>query len=135
MSCNLNIQRESRMGYAARNIRIYLDGTVISNLGNGKSTSSTINPGKHNIGFAVGKTIVTEVDFQIEGGTAGIICWVDADGGVSVRLTDYNIPHTITEKNTLGKAANRAVSGTVAAVATLITLGVVSILIFLLRFM
>lgn len=136
MNCNLSIKREKRLGYAAKNIHVYLDGEIISNLGNGKTCSFTITQGKHNIGFAIGKSIVTEIGFQIESGeSVDVICWVEAVGGITVRLKDYNIPHNISERNTLGKTANKAVSGTVAVVATLIALGLLSIFIFFLRYM
>lgn len=137
MNCNLSITRERRLGYSARNIQIYLDGAAISNLGNGKTVNANIAPGSHNVGFAVGNTIVTEINFKIENGAdrADIICWVESNGGISVRLTDYNIPHTISERDTLGKVANKAVSGTLAVIATLIAVGLVCTYLFLLRLM
>ena len=93
--------------------------------------------GKHNVGFAIGNAIATEINFQIEEGTGsvGIICWVESNGGIAVRLTDYNIPHTVSERDTLGKATNRAVSGTLAVIVTLLGVGLICTLLFLLRFM
>lgn len=137
MNCNLRISRERRIGYSARNIRIHLDGSVVSNLGNGKTVSFDIAPGNHNIGFAIGKTIVTEMDFQIDAGKGqiNIICWIEADGGVTLRLTDYNIPHTISERNTLSKTANKAVLGTLAVIFTLFAIGLVFTYLFLRRYL
>lgn len=136
ISCNLSISRDRRIGYSARNIRIYLDGTVL-NLGNGKTVNIDIASGKHNIGFAIGNAIATEIDLQIEDGidSAGVICWVEANGGIPVRLTDYNIPHTISERDTLGKAANRAVFGALSVIVTLLAVGLVCTFLFLLRFL
>lgn len=136
MNCTLNILRERRTGYSARNVRVYLDDTTL-NLGNGKTVSIDITPGKHNVGFAIGNAIATKINFQIEEGTSSvsIICWVESNGGIAVRLADYNIPHTISERDTLGKAANRAVSGTLAVIVTLLGVGLICTLLFLLRFM
>ena len=136
MNCNLSISRERRTAYSIRNIRIYLDGAALD-LGNGKTVSVDITPGKHNIGFAIGNAVATEIDLQIEDGTdsVGIICWVETNGGIVARLTDYNIPHTISERDTLGKAANKAVSGTLAVIVTLIAVGLVCTFLFLLRFL
>lgn len=136
MSCNLSISRERRMGYSARNVRIYLDGAVVSTLANGKTFSANITPGKHNIGFAIGNTIVTEISFHIEDGmdSVDIIFWVGTDGGIAVRLDDYNIPHTIFERETVGRIANKAVSATISVIATLFVIGMVCTFLFLLRF-
>lgn len=136
MNCNLSIKRDHRLGYSAQNIHVYLDSGKISDLGNGKTISSTITPGKHNIGFAIGRSIRTEMEFQVESeSSVDMICWVEADGGITVRLMDYNIPHAISGRNTLGKTANRAISGTVAVIATLFAIGLISVLLSFLRFM
>ena len=77
---NLNIHRERRFSYAARYIKVYIDGIQASKVRNGGDAIIPLSPGEHNVLFQIGGRTMATASIYAENSDIFISCWANATG-------------------------------------------------------
>lgn len=123
--CTIQLTRESRFGYGARKINVYVDGVPNCAIKNGETALLPTSPGKHEISFFLGKKLLTDVVVSIEEETENfcIVFWITSSGSVEAKLTNNNIVHTIDQRKTSANGSYMLL-GAVIAFLLLFLLGI-----------
>ena len=98
--CTIQLKRESRFGYGARRIRVYVDGTLSRSIKNGEACLLPIAPGRHELSFFLGKKLLTDVILSINENTESfdIVFWTTSAGEIEVKLTNNNVEHSTVQR-------------------------------------
>lgn len=93
----IKVQRESRLGYALRNMQICFDGALLFELPNGGSGIISVpegTTGKHTISFQIGKKTMAVASVSDFSADFTIVCWIANSGGVEFYSTNSSIPQS-----------------------------------------
>lgn len=122
--CTIRLKRESRLGYGARKIRVYMDGTLSCSIRNGDRCLLSVAPGRHELSFFLGKKLLTDVMFYISENIENfdVIFWITSAGEIEAKLTNNNVEHSIIQRKA-HSSGSYIFLGIVIAVLALILFG------------
>lgn len=86
----ITVARENRSSYSARKIRIIVDGVEEGTVENGSCIRLAVNPGKHNVDFAIGKCVYSSLAVDAFTDT-NISCAAKTTGGIDARIVNRDV--------------------------------------------
>lgn len=90
--CGVLIKRESKLSFSARNFHILVDGNRVASIKNGEVKRLLLEPGNHEISFAIGKREKSHIllDLKKDDEDVSVICHASGNG-VKAKFTPVDI--------------------------------------------
>ena len=109
------------MSYAAREIQVKIDGTLVLTVANGGTADTEVLPGDHLVQFCIGNKPIAKYGLSVQPDKEhiDIVCEVSASGGIDAFSTS---PGVLAPMNS-AKSGSSVMSGVVGAVIVLLVLG------------